>query len=95
MTLTLTDTASSVVKAIAAQSTDSELGGLRISGSEDGSAQFNVSVAPAAEPTDTVIETDGARVFLDETTAQALAESVLDAEVDPNGSVKFAIGAQA
>jgi len=94
MTLTLTDTASSVVKAISAQSTEAESAGLRISAAE-GAADFDLSIAPAAEPADTVIENDGARVFLDENAARALAASVLDAKVDDDGSVQFAVGTQA
>lgn len=91
VTLTLTDKASTVVKAIAAQSTDSESGGLRIAADGD-AAEFNISVVPAAEPSDTLVENDGARVFLDPSAAEALSEAVLDADVGDDGAVRFSVG---
>ncbi|HEV7950989.1 MAG TPA: Fe-S cluster assembly protein HesB [Glaciihabitans sp.] len=94
MTLTLTDQASTVVKAISERSVGTDTAGLRISGAEDGGTDYSVAIAPDAQPTDTVIESDGARVFLDATAAAALNDNVLDAQVNDDGSVRFAIGAQ-
>lgn len=91
MTLTLTDKASTVVKAIAAQSTDSESGGLRIAADGE-AADFSISVVPAPVPTDTLVENDGARVFLDPSAAEALAEAVLDADIADDGAVRFSVG---
>ncbi|MCU1638747.1 MAG: hypothetical protein JWL94_1394 [Microbacteriaceae bacterium] len=94
MTLTLTETASTVVKAIAEQSVDSAAGGVRISGSEAGTADFDITVVPDAETNDTIVENDGARVFLDPRAAETLAEAVLDAQVSDDGAVQFSVVAQ-
>ncbi|MCY7325607.1 MAG: Fe-S cluster assembly protein HesB [Microbacteriaceae bacterium] len=94
MTLTLTDKASTVVKAISTQSTDPESGGLRIAVEGD-AADFSISVVPAAEPSDTLVENDGARVFLDPSAAEALSEAVLDADVEDDGAVRFSVGTAA
>lgn len=89
--LTLTETAAEAVKQIVARVPNVEDGGVRIrdTGGETG---FELSVAPDPEPRDTVVVTDGARVFLDETAAVALEDRVLDAELAQDGSVRFAIG---
>jgi iron-sulfur cluster assembly protein len=92
--LTLTDNAKYVVKAIIAQAPEATDGGLRINADDTGSAELGVAVAPAPEPTDAIVDEDGARVFLDENASVALADKVLDAEVDEDGSVRFAIGVQ-
>ena len=91
MTLTLTEQASTVGKAISAQATESESGGLRIAVDGD-AADFSISVVPAAEPSDTLVENDGARVFLDPSAAEALSEAVLDADVEDDGAVRFSVG---
>ena len=91
VTLTLTDKASTVVKAIAAQSTDSESGGLRLAAAGE-AAEFSISVVPAAQLNDTLVENDGARVFLDPGAAEALSEAVLDADVADDGAVRGSVG---
>ena len=91
MTLTLTDQASTVVKAIVAQS-DSHSGGLRIA-AEAEATDFSISVVAEAAPTDTLVENEGARVFLDPGAAEALSGAVLDADVEDDGSVRFSVGA--
>lgn len=92
--LTMTQTAAEAVKQIVARVPQAEDGGVRIrdAGAETG---FELSVAPDPEPTDTIVVTDGARVFLDETAATALDDRVLDAELGGDGSVRFALGTQA
>jgi iron-sulfur cluster assembly protein len=89
--LTLTENASTAVKNIAERTIGNESGGLRISASTDGGPSFAVAVTPAPAPTDQVVESDGARVFLDETAAAAVGDKVLDAEVDAEGAVRFAL----
>ncbi|MGV8884574.1 MAG: Fe-S cluster assembly protein HesB [Microbacteriaceae bacterium] len=79
------------VKNIAERSIGSETGGLRISASTDGSAGLAVAVTPEPAATDQVIESDGARVFLDETAAAVVGDKVLDAQVDGEGAVRFAL----
>lgn len=94
MTLTLTESATTVVKAIAEQAPEvTTAGGLRISGTPE--SDFNISVVPDAENNDTIVENDGARVFLDTAAAEALSQAVLDAQVGDDGTVSFSVGAQA
>ena len=91
--LTLTENASTVVKTITQQTTETDSAGLRISHEANNSLQ--VAPAEAPEGGDQVLEEDGARVFLEETAAQTLADKILDAQVDEAGSVQFSIGNQA
>jgi Fe-S cluster assembly iron-binding protein IscA len=89
----MTDTAAEAVKKIVAKVPQATDGGVRIrhAGAETG---YELSVAPAPEPQDTVISADGAKVFLDEKATVALDDRVLDAEVAQDGSVRFALAAQ-
>ena len=91
--LTLTETAAEAVKQIVARVPQVEDGGVRIrdTGSSNG---FELSVAPDPQPADTVLVKDGARVFLDEAATVALDQSVLDAELALDGSVRFALTPQ-
>lgn len=89
--LTLTDTASAVVTNIVGQSSQSETGGLRI---DQEGEQLNLSIADAPAPEETVVENSGARVFLANGAADALDDKILDARVEQDGSVRFAIGDQ-
>lgn len=90
---TMTDTAAEAVKKIVAKVPQATDGGVRIrhAGAETG---YELSVAPAPEPQDTVVTNDGAKVFLDESASAALTDRVLDAEVAQDGSVRFALAAQ-
>lgn len=91
--LTLTEKASTLIKNLADQTTVADDAGLRISAESNGK-NLSVDLIPAPEPTDQVIESDGARVFLEESAAVMLDDKVLDAEVDEGGAVRFAIGMQ-
>lgn len=94
--LTLTDNAADIVKKISEGSADSEQSGLRISeaGSE---AEAGLSLAPVEAPElgDQILDAGGARVFLDQAAAEILDDKILDAQVDPDGSVQFGLGQQA
>lgn len=92
--LTITDTASTAVKTIAerALGEDAE-GGLRISSTpEDG---YAVAIATGPEATDDVVDTHGAHIFLEKTASDELTDKVLDAQLDDDGSVSFAIANRA
>lgn len=92
--LTLTDTASTAVKTIAERALGQDAdGGLRISSTSD--EGFAVAVATAPEATDIVVENHGAQVFLEKEASDALTDKVLDAQVDTDGSVSFAIANRA
>jgi Fe-S cluster assembly iron-binding protein IscA len=92
--LTMTQTAAEAVKQIVARVPQAEDGGVRIRDA-GGTEGFELSVTPDPEPQDTVVVTDGARVFLDQSAATALEDRVLDAELAQDGSVRFALGDQA
>ncbi len=101
--LTLTENATTIVREIANRPGLPETAGLRITSQVDTSAvggdgapapTFGVQAADHPEPGDQVVESAGALVYLDETTAQLLDDKVLDAAVDPQGTVEFALGLQ-
>jgi iron-sulfur cluster assembly protein len=91
VTLTLTENASSVIRALSEKSELAEEAGLRIAGSDDDGQQTDLAVALVMTPRhqDQVIEQEGARVFLDPTAANLLEDKVLDATVDDDGKVRF------
>ncbi|MEH6781719.1 MAG: iron-sulfur cluster assembly accessory protein [Rhodoglobus sp.] len=92
--LTLTETATTVVKTIVEQDPNTDAAGLRING-EPGAPNLTVAVVAAPEAGDSVVEADGARVFLEENASVALSDKVLDANVGENGAVNFAVIDQA
>lgn len=92
--LTLTENAASVVKEIVDRAPGVDTGGLRIDQGSSEQGGFAANVVQAPEAGDTVVETAGARVFLEETVAEALDDKVLDARTDDTGAVMFAIGDQ-
>jgi Fe-S cluster assembly iron-binding protein IscA len=89
--LTLTENASTIVKAIVEQNGGTEDAGLRFS--TEGADAGALAVAPVegAEPGDQVVDQHGAKVYLEEGAAVALGDQVLDAQVDPAGAVQFSI----
>ncbi len=90
--LTMTDNAADVVQKIVEQNLADEHAGLRISQAADES--LALTPVPASEPGDQVVEEHGARVFLDEGAAAVLDDKILDAKVEADGSVQFAVGVQ-
>jgi len=93
--LTLTENASTVVKSLASRGGTSEEAGLRISSAAPESREYAVEVAPQPAESDTVLDVDGARVFLEPNAAISLDDKVLDASVSEQGSVRFSIAEQA
>lgn len=88
--LTLTENASALIKNLADQTVVAEHAGLRISTVEGGES-LAVDLTPEPEPTDQVVESAGARVFLEKSAADLLADKVLDAHLEEGGAVTFAI----
>lgn len=91
--LTLTENASTIVRDIADQA-GPETTGLRISSEDAQEQSFAVNAAGSPEPGDQVVEQDGATVYLDESAALQLDDKTLDAAVDQNGGVQFALAQQ-
>ncbi|SFC95227.1 Fe-S cluster assembly iron-binding protein IscA [Nocardioides terrae] len=93
--LTLTPNATDIVRNIANQSPEPDNAGLRITSDGSAEAPFAVTAADAAQPGDQVVSQEGAHVYLDEPTAGLLDDKVLDARVDEEGRIEFALGQQA
>lgn len=91
--LTLTENAQSVIHGIVDGAEAPQTGGIRISQDVEGSG-LHVAVAAQPEADDQVVESAGAKVFLDQQAAVALDDKVLDASAQPDGRVDFAIGQQ-
>ena len=89
--LTLTDTASTVVKEIVDRSGAPAGSGLRIDAEDATGTEFAVAIVPAPEERDAIVEQAGARVYLAETAAQALDDKTLDAHLGEDGRVAFDI----
>jgi Fe-S cluster assembly iron-binding protein IscA len=89
--LALTDTAVEVVKEIVASDGPAEDAGLRMVAVQEGShARFQLTVAAVPGEDDEVVETHGARVFLEPNAASLLGDKLLDAFVAEN-EVSFTI----
>jgi iron-sulfur cluster assembly protein len=91
--LTLTENASTIVKDIAAQPGSADVTGLRIS-SEDPTQGLMVTAAQEPVAGDQTVQAHGAVVYLDRPAAEQLADQVLDASVDDDGRVQFALAPQ-
>lgn len=92
--LTLTENAATAVKTLTSQ-IPTTTGGIRISDSGSPDTGFALALAEAPQADDAVVETDGARVFVDPAAALALDDRVLDAQSDPDGAFSFALGVRA
>jgi iron-sulfur cluster assembly protein len=92
--LTLTENASTIVRDIAAQNGGDGDTGLRIS-SDDPAQGLMVTAAQKAHPGDQTVTKDGAVIYLDESASEQLDDQVLDASVDAEGRVQFALAPQA
>lgn len=91
--LTLTEKAQTVITGIVDGAQAPQTGGIRISQSPEGDG-LHVAVANQPEAEDQVVESAGAKVFLDPQAAIALDDKVLDASAAEDGRVDFAIGQQ-
>ena len=83
--LTLTDNARHAVQDIAVLAGLPEEGGLRIV-ETDAPGSFELTLVPAPEDGDLVLEADGARVFDEPTPSTILADQTLDAAPTPEGT---------
>lgn len=91
--LTLTENAVQVIRNLTDQPEVPEGAGLRIATDPTAGA---LTLSLAAEPVagDQVVNEAGARLFLESTAAEILDDKALDAAVDPNGAVQFAVAEQ-
>jgi len=93
--LTLTENAQTIVRSIAEQPGNPESSGLRITSEGTPESTFAVTATANGEPGDQLVDEAGARVYLDPGSAQLLDDKILDATVDPDGRVEFALAQQA
>lgn len=93
--LTLTDSAVTAIRNLTAQPELPDETGLRIMSQEQGGPAFQVTLAENPVDGDQVIETEGARVFLEPGAAVALDDKSLDAQVDDEGTVAFTLAERA
>jgi len=89
--LTMTENATTVVKTLASRGGTGTEGGLRISSAAPESREYAVEVTDGPAEADTVVEAEGARVFLEPNAASSLDDKILDADVSAEGGVRFSI----
>ncbi|MCL8025941.1 Fe-S cluster assembly protein HesB [Nocardioides bruguierae] len=92
--LTLTENATTILNQLSASPELPDSAGLRITSENEADPSFSATMATAAEPGDQVVEQGGTTVYLDERAAQVLDDKILDASVDQQGQVEFALGVQ-
>lgn len=90
--LTLTENAAAVIRNITGQQDMPEGTGLRIAANDEGALNLNLS--PEPEEGDHVVDDSGVRLFLDSDAAVMLDDKALDAAVDGEGGVQFALAEQ-
>lgn len=93
--LTLTETATTVVKDIVERDPAVAAGGLRIGTMPGTERELQVAIVAEPEPGDALIEHNGARVFISDQASVVLEDRTLDAQVADNGTVTFALMRQA
>jgi iron-sulfur cluster assembly protein len=92
--LTLTETATTAVRSMVDRNPAISDGGLRIESDSDGGNSFAVALVPESKPGDAIVDSGGARVYLEQNAARILEDKVLDASVSEDGAVTFALAAQ-
>ncbi|SCF44667.1 Fe-S cluster assembly iron-binding protein IscA [Micromonospora matsumotoense] len=86
--LTMTDNAVLVIRDLTAQQDVAQDGGLRIAADTEAGA-LTIELVPVPAQGDQVVDTEGARIFLDPDAAELLNDTSVDASVDDEGVVQF------
>lgn len=92
--LTVTENAKAVIRQLTDQPEAPEGAGLRIS-TDPTAGALTLSLTPGPNEGDQVMNVPDARVFLEPEAAEILDRKVLDAAIDPDGGVEFAVSDQA
>lgn len=97
--LTITADAAEAVKTLVSAQGAPEGGGLRFAAqpaeqADQAEMAIEVSVAPAPAEGDAVLESDGARVFLESAAASFLEDKQLDTQQDAEGNLNLAVREQ-
>ena len=90
--LTVTQNAVTEIRNLTDQPQAPEGGGVRIATDPTGALKLRLAATPAEN--DTVLDADGARLFLDSSATALLEDKTLDAVMDPSGQVLFAFAEQ-
>jgi Fe-S cluster assembly iron-binding protein IscA len=95
--LVLTEAAAEVVKSVTSTPQVPDSAGLRIASPEqepEGPGALQITATTGPRENDQVIETAGARVYLEPHAAIYLEDKILDARVDEEGNAHFSLGMQ-
>lgn len=89
--LTITSEAAQVIQSIVASSPIPE-GGVKISAKpvSEAESRLELSIVEGPTETDSVIEEEGTRIFLEDAVSDYLSDKVLDAQME-EGQVRFTI----
>ena len=91
--LTVTQNAVTEIRNLTDQPQAPEGGGVRIA-TDPTAGNLTLSLATTPAEDDTVLDADGARLFLDSSATARLEDKTLDAVTDPSGQVQFAFAEQ-
>lgn len=91
--VSVTENAQAAIRSLTTQPDVPDGAGLRIA-TDAAAGALQLSVAPAPHEGDQVVDNSGARLFLDSDAALLLEDKALDASVDEQGSVQFALAEQ-
>lgn len=92
--LAISHGAAEVIKQVVSSAQMPDEGGIRISAQppiDDESVRLELSPATSPDPGDSIVEQDGANVFVEQTVAPLLDDKMLDAAVVDADSVTFSI----
>jgi len=92
--LTVTENAVTEIRNLTDQPQAPEGGGVRIATDPTTVGNLTLSLAAMPAEDDTVLDADGARLFLDSSTTTLLDDKTLDAVTDPSGQVQFGLAEQ-
>jgi iron-sulfur cluster assembly protein len=91
--LTVTDTAVRVIRDLTAQQPAPEGAGLRIA-NDPAAGALTLALVERPIQGDQVVDSAGARIFLDPDAAELLDDKALDAAIDAQGAVLFGFAEQ-
>jgi Fe-S cluster assembly iron-binding protein IscA len=90
--LAMTEYAAAAIRSLVSQPEVPAGAGLRISADHTSPAkQLMLRVTPQPDVNDDVIESNGARLFVEPEVSSALSDKTLDASSDTNGTVRFSV----
>lgn len=90
--LTLTTEAAAEIRRLTDRSDLPDSSGLRITNEPPGAFHLRLAAVPAGD--DAVVDTAGARIFLDPQAATVLDDKTLDASTEADGRVHFKLAQQ-